>query len=907
MVVDTISKCGHRRLYLTKTTYFADKKFHINFAIDIVIMHTAKTVQWRNKMSIESVVKWANSLKRNLWWLHAIRLAADKGELTKDDFDLLFTVAKMECGLEIQSENYIHYTTLLNLTGFGEEKNAVNLKSISKVNNVSALVSDSLLEFSTEGLTAVYGDNGSGKSSYSKILKNACLTRGGTPRILSNIFGGAGGEPAAQISILTGKNQHDIEWKLSTDAHEDLKSIRIFDNTSATHYISGEDIIEYKPAALKLLSQLMLACEFVRNCSDIEKKPYTIANSLPVFRPNGKVLAFVSRLSDTTKIEDVNELCISKELEDSIPTHQLELTRLKTSTPEQIRKSYSDRCKILQPLLDHLTNIKKKLDGDGFNAIKIAYNEYKDKERIAELARAQALDGHDMHGICSPEWVKMWEHIKFYIITHNSELSFPPIEGAPCPTCLQPISESTALKLKNFNDYLKNQTQTDAIKAKSNFDKMIYEVNSLGFDLKPYEYALNMIKEHKPEYAQNIIDLNSRLEKIKNNLIEKVPDFTTIEVEFNAATWISAQIDSLKKKEAQVATNEGLERQVADLTILIQDLEDRKLFTSAKEIIISEIERRKKLGLYSKLNTSCQSTTITTFTNTIARSGAIGRIQNIFRDELGKLGFKGLEIGTETRGSRGKQLLKLHLSGKKNSIIEVASEGEQKCVALASFLAELTVDERKSAIIFDDPINSLDHKWRRKFSARIAEESLSRQVIVFTHDMPFLKMLEEASEVVSSKLSIISIAKYGDASGFTSSEPPWDAKNTLSRIGVLKNLLPELKKLENTGNPEYEFKAKHTYNLMRETWERLVEEWLLRKIVERFAREVKTQSIKLIVDNITSEDNEIINAAMSKCSTFMYGHDNATGLSVDCPRYSEVEQDVNNLDIYFKDLKKRRT
>lgn len=168
-------------------------------------------------------------------------------------------------------------------------------------------------------------------------------------------------------------------------------------------------------------------------------------------------------------------------------------------------------------------------------------------------------------------------------------------------------------------------------------------------------------------------------------------------------------------------------------------------------------------------------------------------------------------------------------------------------------------------------------------------------------------MLEEASSVAKSKLALISIAKYGDKAGLTFPEPPWDAKNTLLRISFLKNLLPDLKKLEISGDARYEFHAKHIYNLMRETWERLVEEWLLRKVVERFSRGVKTQSLKEIADDVTIEDNNIINAAMAKCSTYMYGHDNATELAVDCPRYSEVEQDVASLDTYFKILKKRRS
>lgn len=861
----------------------------------------------RNHMSVERVVDWANKLKKNLWWRQAIRLAAEKGELESDDFELLFTVAKIEHGLESQTEAYVGYIEPLNLTGFGEEKNAVNLKCISKVSHVSALVSDALLEFENEGLTAVYGDNGSGKSSYAKILKNACLTRGDTPKILPNIYEEERGEPAADIAITIGQEQHRIAWKLSNKDQEDLKSIRIFDNTSATHYISDEGTIEYKPAGMKLLSQLMLACEFVRKRNDIEKKPYTTANPLPAFSSEGKVHTFISTISDKTKVEDIDAFCLSKEQEESIPNHHNELAKLKTSTPEQIRKVYSDRCKSLQPLLDHLNKLKSKLNQECFNIIKNSFNDYKTKLAVADLARSQALDGHELSGICSPEWTAMWNHIKSFVQIHNSRLAFPPAEGTPCPTCLQSISGEASKKLKSFNDYLQNQTQTEATKAKEVFDSFISSLKLLRFDLTPYEFVLGTIREHNPEYAQNIIDLNSNLEILRDNLIKAEPDFTSIKIEFNAVDWINGQIRSWKKKEAEVATNEGLEKQIKDLTLLIQELEDKKLFTSAKQNILAEIKRHKTLTLYNNLSNSCQSTLITTLTNSIAKSGAIGHLQKAFRDELEKFDFENLDVSTETRGSHGKQMFKLHLTGNKNGIMEIASEGEQKCVALASFLAELIVDDRKSAIIFDDPINSLDHKWRRKFAKRIAEESLTRQVIVFTHDMPFLKMLEESSDEANSTLKLISIAKYGNVAGFPSSEPPWDAKNTASRIGFLKNLLPELKKMEMSGDSKYEFNAKHAYNLMRETWERLVEEWLLRKVVERFAREVKTQSLKVIINDITIDDYNTIDAAMSKCSTFMYGHDNANGLTVDCPHHKEIEQDVTRLDEYFKALKKRRT
>nr|WP_269808506.1 hypothetical protein [Enterovibrio nigricans] len=420
-------------------------------------------------MSIESVVSWANKLKKSLWWRHAIRLAAEKGELARDDLLLLFTIAKMEHGLETQDDSFPDYIAPVDLTGFGEEGQSVNLKSIGKVNHVSALVSDALLEFKTEGLTAVYGDNGSGKSSYAKILKNTCLTRGNTPKILSNIYKDKSGDPSAELSIVINEEQHDVEWALSAASREDLKSIRVFDNTSAAHYISGEDAIEYKPVGMKILAQLMRACEFVRAENDNEKKPFVPPTPLPTFKPNSKALAFVSTLSAKTKPEDVDALCIDKETEDSIPVLIEELAKLKTSTPEQLRKGYSDKYKGLQPLLTHLEKLRDKLKQESFDLIKASYDDYKTKQGAAELARSQAVDGHELAGICSQEWAQMWFHVKTFVQTYNSKLAFPPVEGSACPTCLQPISGETAIKLKSFDDYLKDQTQVESQKSERNF------------------------------------------------------------------------------------------------------------------------------------------------------------------------------------------------------------------------------------------------------------------------------------------------------------------------------------------------------------------------------------------------------------------------------------------------------
>ena len=55
----------------------------------------------------------------------------------------------------------------------------------------------------------------------------------------------------------------------------------------------------------------------------------------------------------------------------------------------------------------------------------------------------------------------------------------------------------------------------------------------------------------------------------------------------------------------------------------------------------------------------------------------------------------------------------------------VLSEGEQTALGLAGFLTEVESDSTGSAVVFDDPVTSLDHVRRERMARRIVE--LGRQ------------------------------------------------------------------------------------------------------------------------------------------------------------------------------------
>ena len=218
----------------------------------------------------------------------------------------------------------------------------------------------------------------------------------------------------------------------------------------------------------------------------------------------------------------------------------------------------------------------------------------------------------------------------------------------------------------------------------------------------------------------------------------------------------------------------------------------------------------------------------------------------------------------------------------------------------------MSIAEHNSAIVFDDPVSSLDHKWRNRIAKRIVEEAENRQIIVFTHDITFLMMLQEHANKKSINLTLKSLTRKRTETEIIAENPPWDALNVRKRIGILKNELQKLEKISRTETEEkYKDEVKTFYGKLRETWERVVEELILNNTVTRFGRAIQTQRLKKVVD-LTDDDYNKIDENMSKASTYFWGHDTSGELIEEYPHIDEIKEDIDILDKYVKELRKRR-
>jgi wobble nucleotide-excising tRNase len=75
----------------------------------------------------------------------------------------------------------------------------------------------------------------------------------------------------------------------------------------------------------------------------------------------------------------------------------------------------------------------------------------------------------------------------------------------------------------------------------------------------------------------------------------------------------------------------------------------------------------------------------------------------------------------------------------------------QKAIALAEFLTELQLDLVRSPVIFDDPVNSLDHRIIDEVAKRLIRLSKTRQVIILTHSILLMSSLIQQSELATNE------------------------------------------------------------------------------------------------------------------------------------------------------------
>lgn len=861
---------------------------------------------------LEEILEWSKD--RSAWQRDALRRLVVKGELSQDDIRDLGEICKSAQGLAAQQDSLPLAKEHIPEKGASSEP--VTLLSIFHHRGVNALAEDQTLKFS-HALTVVYGDNAAGKTGYIRILKNACRARK-SEKILGNVVSGtAPQKPVVAIKYRVGTETKPREW--GGQGEDDFISrVSVFDTQCAAVYLTEKTDVAFRPFGLDLFDKLVQACKAVRAKLESEQRVLT-SNALMTVQgqvPEGTVVAkLLAGLTSLTKTETVQELArLRPEEEARLALLEKSLLDLQANDPDKLIRQLNLRAGRVRALARHINDVEKAISTEAVAAVFDARSETRRKSGEAKRLRAATFPAGMLEGTGSEPWIVLWESARRF----SQELAYPghdfPVveNGAHCLLCQQDLNREASHRLKQFEAFVASTTERELRNTREAFARLVKAFIDLKMTNEASDETLKEIRIEHEAVADAIVAALAANENRRKAIADALTSDTDLGTDCPALVSVGREADALAEQlEERVKTLRGSssDETRTRMTAEAQELRARKLLAQHEQLVLNEIERKKKFAAYGLCIDDTKTKAITLKSTAVTRMAVTQTLKQSFQDELLNLAFRHVEVELEeVGGAEGVLYHKLILTRAPGvELPKVVSEGEQRCLSIAAFFAELSTAYEPSGIVFDDPVSSLDYKWREGVALRLVEEAKTRQVIVFTHDIVFLLLLKQFSVEQGVEQLDQYVRQLPMGAGVCAEELPWVALKVSKRIGYLNKLLQGAEKLHRDGHQDaYEREASLIYGYLREAWERGLEEVLLGGIVERYRPGVQTQQVAQIAD-ITTEDCKAVETAMTKCSKWLFGHDQAAAASADIPEPAELKADIEALNSWATGIRKRRS
>lgn len=858
--------------------------------------------------ALREILAWSSD--RPIWQRDALRRLVSQGELSDGDIEELSALCKDS---SLANEPLAEGHVSAQHTGAP----TVALRGIRNVQGVNALAEGQSLNFIPKGVTIVYGDNGAGKSGYVRILKHACrarTVRGKEEPILTNIYDTQPGLQCADLKYDAGAQTQKTDWKNGEPTDDLLSEISVFDSRTANVHVEETNDLAYTPYPMKLLERLVNACDAVKKKIDKEitsikvQTPNSISD--PACSPTTATGKLVATLSKSTKEESVTALAT---MSDAERTRLAELASDFAQDPKIVARRLRAQTTRLEALRSKLESLAVTIGPETSQKLATLAGDLDTKREAAKLAAQNLSKDEPLSGVGSETWRQLWEAARAYSTTEAyPELTFPNTEDdARCLLCQQEIDEDATVRLRRFDAFVRDKTQQEekaALEAYTSFrdelaSKRIPRADLLGDRL----FLRDELGNSELAFAARDFAVRAQW-RLRANLRGNAD--TVHAVPENSNVGLDSIINALESRAgALLADDESDERK--KLRAELEDLKGRQWLAGIKDDVLAEVARLKSIANLQKALKDARSNTITSKNTNLSEALVTERLRARFAQEIDHLNLAGLAIELAQTGSKqGVSRFKVNLiQGAAHGTGEVLSEGEYRCVALAGFMAELATNNSGSGIIFDDPVSSLDHLHREAIAKRLAEVGRDRQVIVFTHDLPFLFLLRNACTQVDdpalkTEVALRQIQKRQDTPGYCRNEAPDKAQDAMSRLATMRTHLANTR-IQYENDPDgttWLITARGMVDSLRQTWETAVED-AISPVLRTFSSKVDTKGFAKL-SAITQQDAETMRTHYGHCSVML--HKTSDAMNPKAPMPVTIEQEMEALEKWLESVTARQ-
>jgi len=776
---------------------------------------------------------------------------------------------------------------------------------------VNALAAGQSLTFGESGMTIVYGENGSGKSGYVRILKSACRARlEKSFTVYPNIYGTTADSPiSATVAYTEGTTNHCPKWTKGAPTPQALSAISVFDSNSGAIHVTGTNSVAYTPFPLLVLAGLAkvatkLGQKLTEEVSQLEGA-ISPTVKIPENSRRTAAVVLIANLSGSTAPEAVTALATLSEDE------KAELLKLRSDFGHDPAALATRNIKLAQRL-DNLAEIFQTID-EKLTTAQVAdlfrLRENCALKKAAAMKEAQRLFSDVPLPVGSDTWLKLWEAARSYSNAEGyPDKHFPhTTEEAACVLCQEPMKELTRARLRRFEQFADDELGNQVRAAQKQLD------DATNF---PEQGYLKPSKISEIRHFLDNVGQESLSRSITSFLIRAAwrqrwvlrSNYTVAATEAPAmkaspGAEITAGAESLRNV-AKALHGEIVSPERMVLQTRFDELSDREWLSVIKDDVLKAIAIRAQIEKIQAVLPHTATGKITTKSTALAKDLVTDRLRDRFANEVSILGISRLrvELRQETSQAGVPRFKVCFVAKPKESVGIVLSEGEQNCLAIAAFLAELETADDTSGIVLDDPITSLDHQFRDRVASRLATEALKRQVVIFTHDIPFLSQLQNACRTAKLAPQVRMISRGGDTPGYCHSEAPATHRPVADSIEAARKNFANKRFLFDRGDPVCEELVTAFGGTLRKLWERAVEE-LISPVLTRWSHKIDTAGFGKLTA-ITLTDHAVMRAGYGQCS--IWEHFQPAAANSPMPTAEDIEAEIKRIGDWYAGIKLRQ-
>ena len=862
---------------------------------------------------LEDILQWTETLP--LWQRDAARRLFQQPEgLSKDDYTELYALLKAAHNLPNPKGLMPVPLSKTHLPSSPAGGDSAILKGMRDLKHVNCIAPQQNLTFEPSGITLIYGDNGSGKSGYARVMKRACRSRDLKQQVLpdANDPGEQGCIPEAVFDIEVNGTAKSVHWCSDADSPEELAHVAVFDCHCARVYLTSEQEVAYLPYGLDIAEALanevlpQLDSRLHQEIDGINTDSQPFAH-LPGDTEVGQLAADLNYKTDTDKLSVLATLS-DEELE---RINELDGI-LGEAKPAEKAKQLRLSAMRLKELATRIESSIPWVDDKAVERLKATVQESAAADQ-AERAVAKAMHSGEvlLPGTGEPVWKALFEAArKFSTEQAYPEKIFPNTEdGALCVLCQQPLQDA-GKRLERFEKYVQEDVAKNAAAKRRLLSTEVDSIRRAELTVGT-EGAIGEELDQLDVAASSLIKaFDVIIEERRGKLLDAVRS--------NAWDSIPAIVSSPRQRLRDLAAGQyrkardyeraSDERKIAVLRKEREALVARERLSQCIDQLLALISRLRNKKALEDCEQDLETRPISMKLREFASQAVTSALKDALDEEFAALNMGHLNTKLKERNVKGRVMHQLLLDVPTSSKVEeILSEGEQRAIALGSFMAELRLAEHSAAIVFDDPTCSLDHKRRKRIAKRLATESRKRQVIIYTHDIVFLHQLQSQCALLGLSLGLRYLEKIKDSSGIVSRALPWDHKGYKERIDCLGKKQKAFEKLPWPPEPHEELAREMIlqYSLLRATIERVVQDFVLNATVRRFEDYIRVDNLKQVV---RLEDSDVVKicSLYRRCSDITEAHDKASVKNDPPPTAEELGRDIDALKTLIQAIKYRR-